>query len=169
MHSILFGLKRAWHGSLRVTRPVLAALGLTAARFDLLYVLEQGFSRTQSQLRLTLGVNRTTISRMLGSLESLGLVRREPSSGDRRTHEVLLTDQGTKRIRSAIEQLIGSGLAQLTVDSAIAGGPNARPGSLAHDDWACLVACDVLDSFLSGMREAYGDVATLYYPWHPDD
>lgn len=76
MHAILGGLKRAWHGCLRVTRPVLAALALTAARFDLLYVLEKG-GRTRRQLRQTLGVDRTTISRMVGSLDALGFVVRE--------------------------------------------------------------------------------------------
>ena len=170
MHAIFFGLKRAWHGTLRLTRRILAAMGLTAARFDLLYVLDRGLSRnTQRHLRRTLGVNRTTISRMLGSLETLGLLTRKRAFGDRRTREVELTEEGRRRIRLAIQHLIGSGAVQLAVDNAIAGGPSGRPGSAVHDDWACLVACDVLESFLRGMRETYGDVATLYYRWHPDD
>ena len=172
MHAIFFGLKRAWHGSLRISRRPLAAMGLTAARFDLLYALQRGeppHSRTQRRLRLTLGVNRTTISRMLASLESLGFVTRERSFGDRRTRTVELTELGLRRIRLAIRSLIGDGAAQLAVDSAIAGGPGAPPGTMAHDDRACLVACEVLESFLGGMRETYGDVATLHYPWHPDD
>ena len=40
MHAIFFGLKRAHHGTLRITRRALIALGLTAARFDLLYAVQ---------------------------------------------------------------------------------------------------------------------------------
>ena len=35
MNAIFFGLKRAFHGTLRIARPMLTSLGLTAARFDL--------------------------------------------------------------------------------------------------------------------------------------
>jgi hypothetical protein len=28
---------------------------------------------------------------------------------------------------------------------------------------------DDCDSMLRSFRQAYGDVATLYFPWHPDD
>ena len=172
MHAVFFGLKRAWHGTLRVTRRALAALGLTAARFDLLYALDQlaPYAYDQRKLRKTLGVNRTTISRMLGSLENLGLVTRGPCLGDRRTRSVKLTDQGRRRLRVAVRRLVRSGAAQLALDSAIAGLPNsASPGSRWNDDFACLVACDVLESFLSALRHAFGDLASLHYSWHPDD
>ena len=172
MHAIFFGLKRAWHGCLRITRRILAELGLTAARFDLLYILQRGdpcLSVTQRLLRQTLGVNRTTISRMLGSLESLGLVVRERSYGDRRTRSVRLTKAGLRCIRTAIQHLIESGAVQLSVDSAVAGALSSPPGTAWHDDMACLYSIDVLESFLRGLREAYGDTATLYYRWHPDD
>ena len=171
MHAIFFGMKRAWHGCLRITRGTLAAMGLTAARFDLLYALRKGLGKTQRQLRLILGVNRTTISRMLGSLETLGLVTRERLRfGDRRTRAVELTEEGRRRIGIAIRDLIDSGGAQLAVDSAIAGDPwTGQPALDWHDDMACLHGCEVLDSYLRGVRRAYGDSATLYYRWHPDD
>lgn len=41
VHAAFFGLKRAYWGSLRVTRRRLKELGLTAARFDLLYLLHE--------------------------------------------------------------------------------------------------------------------------------
>jgi DNA-binding MarR family transcriptional regulator len=165
MHAILFGLKRTWHGSLRTTRHPLANLGLTAARFDLLYAAQAHgnySSVTQRKLRHALGVNRTTISRMLGSLEALGLVTRERSYGDRRTRTVVLTAQGRSRIRRAIDRLIGSGAAQLVVDSAVTGEP-------WFDEMACLYAGDAFESFLRRIRSAFRDRATLYYPWQPDD
>ena len=164
MHALLFGLKRAWHGSLRVTRHAFAALGLTAARFDLLYAVNRynpQYPVTQRKLRLILGVNRTTVSRMLGSLEALGLVRRERSLyGDQRTWLVHLTAEGRSRIKRAIARLIGSGNAKLLVERAVA-------GDHWTDAWQCLVECDVFESFLRRIRSAYLDRATLYYPWHP--
>jgi DNA-binding MarR family transcriptional regulator len=148
-------------------------VGLTAARFDLLYAVQARDPRlavTQREIRKTLGVNRTTVSRMLGSLEALGLVTRERAAyGDRRTRTVRLTEQGRRRIRVAIGRLIGSGAAQLAVDSAIAGLPCSPPGRSWYDESACLDASDVLGSFLQGIRRAFGDFATLCYPWHPDD
>ena len=41
MNAVLFGLKRAFHGTLRVSRSTLKNCGLTAARFDLLYALHK--------------------------------------------------------------------------------------------------------------------------------
>jgi len=38
-----------------------------------------------------------------------------------------------------------------------------------HDRGACLVAMEDCDGKLNAFRRAYGDVATLYFPWHPDD
>lgn len=171
MHAIFFGLKRAWHGCLRTTRHALATLGLTAARFDLLYVLhKQGeLPITQRKLRVMLGVNRTTVSRMLGSLEALGLLSRTRSDLDRRTRVVRLTERGDRCMRVAVRGLIRSGAAQLAVDTAIAGAPNAKCGPSWHDGYACLLASDVLESLLWGMRRAYGDFAGVHYPWHPDD
>ncbi len=171
MNAILFGLKRAWHGSLRVTREALASMGLTAARFDPLYAVnERGTSSiAQSQLRRRLGVNRATVSRMLRSLEDLGFVVRGPCYADRRTRQVSLSEEGRRRIQMAEQQWIGTGAAQLVVDSAVAGFPPGAPGADWHDDEACFRTTSALDSLLDGLRHAYRDFATLHYPWHPDD
>ena len=99
---------------------------------------------------------------MLGSLEALGLVTRERSYGDRRTRTVRLTAHGRSRIRRAIARLISSGAAQLAVDCAVTGEP-------WFDEMACLFEGDVFESFLRRIRSAFGDRATLHYPWQPDD
>ena len=86
VNAIFFGLKRAYHGTLRVYRRALKSLGLTAARFDLLYVARE-YRRNgvrQSTIRRELGVTAPTVSRMVSSLEALGLIRRERSTRDRR-------------------------------------------------------------------------------------
>jgi DNA-binding MarR family transcriptional regulator len=158
MHIIFFGLKRAHHGTLHITRPMLIRMGLTAARFDLLYaVKERRNGIRQSVLRRVLGVSRATVSKMLASLEELGLLTRETDREDRRTRRVRLTSLGLHRIRYAYRQLARSGWAQLAVESAL--GPAGAEA-----------ATQVLDDLLSRIREAFGDFGSLEYPWpHPDD
>ncbi|HEX4445732.1 MAG TPA: MarR family transcriptional regulator, partial [Polyangiaceae bacterium] len=88
MHTVFFGLKRAHHATLGLTRHVLKRLGLTAARFDMLFALKPcRLGMLQSRLRRLLGVSRTTVSRMLASLEQLGLLTRKASWSDRRTRD----------------------------------------------------------------------------------
>ena len=165
MHAIFFGLKRAFHGTLRVSRSALNASGLTAARFDLLYALYRRPLRAEAQSTLTreLGVTRSTVSRMLASLEALGIVRRTRVSCDRRQRWVALTDAGRTCIHRAVFRLVRWGSAQLAVDSALGG--ERWYDSDAH----CFVAMAALDDTLSAIRQAFGDRATLRYPWHPDD
>jgi DNA-binding MarR family transcriptional regulator len=150
MHAIFFGLKRAHHGALRITRDVLARMGLTAARFDMLYALQsqRRAGMLQSEVRRILGVCRATASRMLASLEELGLVKREPYPHDRRQRLVLLTERGRERIGYAHQQMIGSGWAQLAVDSALG-------GTHWYDKKECLAATLLVDGVLDRVRRAF--------------
>ncbi len=166
MHAIFFGLKRAHHGTLRITRDVLAKMGLTAARFDMLYAIKERRGDTlQSGLGRTLGVCRATVSRMLASLEELGLVQRRPHSTDRRRKIVTLTTLGRWRIAFAYRHISRSGWAQLAVDSALGG-----KGSEYHwyDRDECVAATSRLDGMLGQLRHAFFDRAKLDYPWNPN-
>jgi DNA-binding MarR family transcriptional regulator len=169
MNAIFFASKRAFHGVLRVTRKPLKSLGLTAARFDLLYALMAGRSedlivngRLQSDLRRMLGVSASVISRMLQSLERLGLVGRErpAQGGDRRQRLVRLTAAGIECIAAAHKKLVRA--AKRLVYEAICFGKHRDPG-------AQFVHMAQLESYLRAMRTHYGDTASLAYPWHPDD
>jgi DNA-binding MarR family transcriptional regulator len=175
MNAIFFGLKRAFHGTLRVTRSMLSRLGLTAARFDMLYALPHGdrhagMGMRQSALRRQLGVSRPTVSRMLASLEELGLVVRKRDWLDRRQIFVALTEAGRARIREAVEVFIHSGYIQQAVDTALCAEPG-QPASSGcwFDEGECLVAMDTLEGLLDKVRREFGDFARLYYRWHPDD
>jgi DNA-binding MarR family transcriptional regulator len=165
MNTIFFGLKRAFQGTLRVSRSALGACGLTAARFDLLYALYKRPLGAETQRTITreLGVSRSTVSRMLGSLEALGIVARRHVSGDRRQRWVALTDAGRSRIGRAVFRLYRSGSAQLAVDSALGG---ERWYDYESD---CFFAMGALNDMLNRVRRAFADFATLYYRWHPDD
>ncbi len=167
MHAIFFGLKRAHHGTLRITRDVLTRMGLTAARFDMLYAIKLRRKRgmLQSALRRSLGVCRATVSRMLASLEQLGLVTRKAYSLDRRQRLVELTTLGRWRIAFAHRQITRSGWAQLAVDSAL-----GAEGSKYHwyDQAECIAVTSLLEGMLDRLRHAFFDRAKLEYPWNPD-
>ena len=90
MNYHFFAMKRAYHATLRLTRDVAAAYGLTPARSDMLYAIYcvpvhgpagRG-ALSQAELRQRLGVSAPTVSRMVRSLETLGFVSRRRSSGD---------------------------------------------------------------------------------------
>jgi DNA-binding MarR family transcriptional regulator len=171
MNAIFFGLKRAYHGTLRIARATLAAMGLTAARFDLLFALLEGereceCGTLQSDLRRELGVSRPTVSRMLSSLETLGLVRRERSPYDRRQVSVELTRRGRLLIARAHRRMTRSGQAQLAVDCALGASPLSNRW---YDAAYCFRAMATLEGLLRKIRDAFGDFATLHYRWHPDD
>jgi hypothetical protein len=55
-----------------------------------------------------------------------------------------------------------SGAAELVVDTALARGS-------WYDEGKAFGATEWFESFLRGIRRAFGDFAKLHYPWHPDD
>jgi DNA-binding MarR family transcriptional regulator len=167
MNAIFFGSKRAFHGVLRVTRRPLGSLGLTAARFDLMFALlprdaaRVGESTRQSDLRRTLGVTASVVSRMLRSLEALGWVQRSRPVYDRRQREVTLTELGRGRIRTAFKTLCRA--TQRVVHQAICFGEHRNQNARFRHMM-------ILEEYLDAMRRYCGDIATLYYAWgHPDD
>jgi DNA-binding MarR family transcriptional regulator len=163
MNAIFFGAKRAFQASLRLMRPGLVRLGLTAARFDMLTAIwRHPCGVFQRQLREMLGVTAPTISRMLRSLEELRFLKRERCLGDARQLHVKLTPTGLALVRRATRVFIASGAAQLAVDCALT---NNR----AHDESRCLIEMDIAESVLRRLRDAFRDVARLHYPWHPED
>jgi DNA-binding MarR family transcriptional regulator len=123
METVIFGLKRAFYATLNITRPVLADFGLTPARYDVLYAIADADAQhgvcPQRSLWRILGVARSTMSKLLRSLEELGLVRRERWSIDRRQRYVSLTTAGRVRLRRAHRRLVLANHVPLAVESAL--------------------------------------------------
>ena len=130
MHLVLFQMKRAYHSTLKFGHRLLKDFGLTPARFDLLYVIMQrwwhygsqrrnkeGRNIRQYDIRRELGVSAPTVSRMLDSLEDLGLVRREEVEHDRRHRYVHPTVLCRKIMTLAAGLLVESGFSDLMVRS----------------------------------------------------
>ena len=171
MDRIFFGLKRAFHSSLRVARCDFKELGLTAARMDVLVALKRapGANRPlwQSHLRRILGYTaRSTLTEILRALEALGLTRRKRSERDRRQREVELTRAGSEQLSRA-ESHFWPGWAFEGPTWAQDWDPPLPPEIKA---WNAYVArTDDLDEILSSFRFALRDTGSLFYPWPEDD
>jgi DNA-binding MarR family transcriptional regulator len=168
MHAAFFGLKRAYWGSLRTTRRRLTAMGLTAARFDMLYVLWEMPLRlpvSQKEITRELGVTRPVVSRMLKSLREIGLVTRARALHDRRTWEIELTAQGRARIRRAVRFFVRRGAAWRCVQRGLCPG---MPKGKKRERLAFWPMCQ-LEEMLDKLRRGFHARGRLHYPWHPDD
>jgi DNA-binding MarR family transcriptional regulator len=168
VHAAFFGLKRAYWGSLRVTRKQLTAMGLTAARFDLLYLLAAvpwELPHAQKEIIAKLGVTPPVVSRMLKALREKGLVSRARDRRNRREWLISLTTTGRLLIRRAIDFFIRSGRAWKRVQRGLC--PAMAPGE-DRDDEALWRMCG-LEEMLDRLREGFRAGGTLYYRWHPDD
>ena len=71
-----------------------APLQLTPAQFSVLLLLDRNPGRNQTEIANTLGILRPNFVAMLDGLESRELCARIRSTNDRRSHIVVLTDQG---------------------------------------------------------------------------
>lgn len=162
MHPIAFGLKRAFQATLNLTRHAFRALGVTAARFDMMQAIHESGSLglPQRQLGASLGVTGATVSRMVRSLEKLGYVTRTRNPYDRRALMVCLTDLGLRILRRAFARLAAH--LWLAFDCALTHG---KPWS----DAECFHCTSSAESMLWTVRGTFRDRATLQYVWHPDD
>jgi DNA-binding MarR family transcriptional regulator len=157
MHTIPFGLKRTFHGFLRIMRPWFRRFSLTPARFDLLYAIQHRGRdcMLQSEIRSLLGVHPSTVSRMIDSLVDLGFIIRQRDRLDGRERVVVLTGKGALLLRRAIRETIPR-ISQLVVDSAFVLAWNPRrnlvAANLAH-----------LDRVLARGREQLLDGARLVF------
>jgi DNA-binding MarR family transcriptional regulator len=166
MHAAMYGLKRAYWGSLGTTRKRLKEIGLTAARFDLLYVLRKNRGPLpQRRLTRILGVTHPVVSRMLKSLRLLGLTTRERRLCDQREWMISLTPDGRALIRKAVFEFITRRRAWRIVQEGLC--PNAPPDINRENEAFFRMAA--LEAMLNNLRYGFRARGTLYYPWSPDE
>ena len=70
----------------------------------ILVVLSQSGAITQSELTERLGIQPGSASEVIGKLEAAGMLCRQPSTADRRTSDIVLTDAGRSAAEIAAEQ-----------------------------------------------------------------
>jgi len=106
MHALMFQLKRAHLSAIKGARALSYRTGLTPARHDVMTAITRFGNgegdEYQSRISQTLGLSRTTISRMVRRLVDLGLLSRRRSPHDRRTFLVRLTREGARRWRRVL-------------------------------------------------------------------
>ncbi len=71
-----------------------AALDLKPAQYSVLLVIGENPGRKQSEIAAALGIQRPNFVAMLDELERRGLAERTRSATDRRSHAVMLTEDG---------------------------------------------------------------------------
>ncbi len=168
MHSLSFQLKRAHHRVVAFGKSVLRRFGLTPARFDLLFVVYARWTfrkrvydaPAQMELCRVLGVTAATVSRMVRSLEELGIVTRFRNPVDHRTKQVSLTKEGLDVFHEALEYVLGTRVVDVAYRRAFA--PHYEGFELA-------VA--VLKHRVETVAKAFGDTSSFTYEcaWKWDD
>ena len=162
MHFLMFRFKRAHLRSLAIARRLYEELGLTPARYDLLYVLGWTALAQEHQYTLwrALGISRTSGSKMVRRLMELGLVTRWRSKTDRRTFVVAFTEAGAVAMRRAMLFLVTSRVLRKAYELAF--------GNPTTEDTA--VAVQKLDSAVDRVARRFGDTSRNLYPSRePDD
>jgi DNA-binding MarR family transcriptional regulator len=164
MHVVMFSINRAFYKAMEVGQRLTAEFGLTPSRYNLLYALHcEGGSLRQFFLRRMLGVSAPNVSRMVTSLEKLGLVvRRRDAHG--RSCGVELTEVGRARIEKAADWLVIKGKARAAVRKFFPPWPDGS--SRAAMKKATRKAVIRFAWALSEVRLALHDPALLTYDVH---
>lgn len=79
-----------------------AALDLKPAQYSVLLVIGRNPGRKQSEIAAALGIQRPNFVAMLDELERRGLAERVRSTTDRRSHAIVLTDDGRALLDRAL-------------------------------------------------------------------
>lgn len=85
----------------QIGEQVLAPLGLTGRKFNLLATVAAGGTLSQRDIAGRLGLDPNAVGDMLDELENAGLVSRRRNREDRRRHVVLLTPAGEQAFAAA--------------------------------------------------------------------
>lgn len=89
-----FTLKRAQVRAGALFAEALGEFDLTENQFGILIMIAEHPELSQVDVGGVLGIDRSTMVGALNRLERRGLIRRTPSSADRRVHALLLTEEG---------------------------------------------------------------------------
>ncbi|MCR6485568.1 MarR family winged helix-turn-helix transcriptional regulator [Amycolatopsis sp. OK19-0408] len=82
--------------------------GLELSHAAVLSTVRSGGVRSQRELGATLGIDKSTLVRIVDDLERRGLVNRRRAPEDRRAYEIVLTDAGEQRLTEAGELFSGA-------------------------------------------------------------
>ncbi|WP_460442515.1 MarR family winged helix-turn-helix transcriptional regulator [Amycolatopsis stemonae] len=86
--------------------------GIELQHAGVLATVRGGGVRSQRELGAALGVDKSTLVRIVDDLEHRNLVRRRRSESDRRAYEIVITEEGERRLSEA-DELFGKAMAGL--------------------------------------------------------
>ncbi len=128
MDDLFFGVKRTHLAVNRWALHRLREFGVTPARFDLMRLIyERQYWWTQDAIRHRLGVARSTVSRMVRALETLGWITRERARWDRRTLICRLTYEGRRVVASVMSALVWPRAIKRAIDEALCAKEHVDP------------------------------------------
>jgi DNA-binding MarR family transcriptional regulator len=100
-----YNLRRAQVAVFQNFAEMVGASEPTPGQFGVLVVIDANPGLSQTQLGNALGIDRSTVVAVIDRLESRGLVARQPSPNDRRSHALHLSDSGKATLRRLIERV----------------------------------------------------------------
>lgn len=74
--------------------------GIGPGQLGVLLLVQANPGSNQTRIGKALGIDRSTLVSIVDSLEARNLVRREPSPTDRRSHALVLSDEGAAFLRA---------------------------------------------------------------------
>jgi len=99
--SLAFQVRTAWLGMRSALNAELKAYGLSTPQYATLMILESKPGSSNSDVARACAATRQAANEMLAAFERDGLIERRPHPGDRRTHQLFLTDAGRRRLDEA--------------------------------------------------------------------
>jgi len=100
-----YHLRRAQVAAFQNFAEVVGPSELTPGQFGVLVVIDANPGLSQTQLGNALGIDRSTVVAVIDRLESRGLVTREPSPNDRRSHALHLSGAGAEALARLTERV----------------------------------------------------------------
>jgi DNA-binding MarR family transcriptional regulator len=164
MHGVLFRVKRVHWRAIATYGRIVADLGLTAARVDVLRAIGDRFTEFDSQSAIAryLGVSRATISVMVRRMIRRGLVFQERHHRDKRKRVVGLTEIGRRAINTAIRRIdkpVQRGLIQRDFEEFL----RKRPFFDDPEEVPPLFQVDSCHDLLHALARSLGDTAEVVF------
>jgi len=100
-----YHLRRAQVAAFQNFAEVVGPNELTPGQFGVLVVVDANPGLSQTQLGNALGIDRSTVVAVIDRLESRGLLTREPSPYDRRSHALHLSAAGSEALQRLGERV----------------------------------------------------------------
>ncbi|WP_421752593.1 MarR family winged helix-turn-helix transcriptional regulator [Croceimicrobium sp.] len=102
-----FHIKRTWQSIAKMYNEVAAGYGATMATGYVLLNIDKELGTPSTALGPKMGMEATSFSRILKSMEEKGLIERKPNPADGRSVLVFLTPFGIEKRRDAKAAVIG--------------------------------------------------------------